>query len=261
MQPNQDIVSLLETTATKMNQPDFIESDPVKFPRLFSDIRDIEIVSLLVSAIAWGNRKMILRNADRMLTLMEHSPYHYIMDGGYEELENGQNIHRTFFTDNLKHFLRGLHKIYSKYDTIDSMIKKLAVNREEYVPWRLAEIINTELREANAGYADSRCLPVDTSKSALKRLNMAMRWLVRDDGIVDLGVWSSLKPSQLFIPLDVHVGDVSRGLGLLERRSNDRKAVIELTECLRTLRPEDPTFYDFALFGIGVTGEKSNLFC
>ena len=104
----------------------------------------------------------------------------------------------------------------------------------------------------NGGAADSRCLPVNLKNSALKRVNMALRWLVRDDGIVDMGIWKSIPKSKLFIPLDVHVGNTARNLGLLSRKSNDRKSVEELTDTLRILRPDDPVFYDYALFGIGV---------
>lgn len=256
---DREIADLLHREAAAVNHPDFIADDPVQFPRLFSDKRDIEIVSLLVSSIAWGNRKMILRDASKMLGLMEHKPYLYVRDEGYEELPQGINVHRTFFTDNMKHFLRGLRLIYSKYDSIDEMCSKLKINESPMPAWELARHINDNLCEANGGSKDSRCLPLNTETTALKRLNMALRWLVRNDGIVDLGVWESLKPSQLYIPLDVHVGDVSRALGLLARRGNDRKAVVELTDNLRSLRPEDPTYFDYALFGIGVSGRKKNL--
>ena len=123
--------------------------------------------------------------------------------------------------------------------------------------WELARLINEALCAANNGTADCRCLPLDLNKSALKRFNMALRWLVRDDGIVDMGIWTAIKPSQLYIPLDVHVGNTSRALGILGRRSNDRRAVIELTDTLRPLCPDDPAIFDFALFGIGITAEKA----
>ena len=96
---------------------------------------------------------------------------------------------------------------------------------------------------------------VDSTNTALKRINMALRWLVRCDGIVDLGVWTEIKPSQLYIPLDVHVGDTARALGLVTRRANDKRTVVELTKVLRKMRPDDPVIYDFALFGIGI-GDK-----
>ena len=109
--------------------------------------------------------------------------------------------------------------------------------------------------EANGGSTNSRCLPTKLNNTALKRINMALRWLVRDDGIVDMGVWNAIKPSQLFIPLDVHVGNTARALGLITRKANDKKTVLELTDILRQMRPSDPVVYDYALFGIGI-GDK-----
>lgn len=256
---DKEIVDLLNYEAKAINTPDFIEADPVQFPRRFNDLRDIEISALLVSAIAWGNRKMILRDADKMLALMDHQPYKYTMEQGYEELPDNQNIHRTFFSSNLKHFLRGLRDIYLQYESLDTYCKHIGADTKEFPAWHLAEAINHNLKKANLGISDSRCLPLNIGTSALKRLNMALRWLVRNDGIVDLGVWKNISPSQLYIPLDVHVGAVSRDLGLLQRKSNDRKAVTELTGTLRYMKPDDPVFYDFALFGIGVNGRRKDL--
>lgn len=241
---------MLDQAATRINSPDFIDQDPVQFPRMFNDKRDIEIASLLVSSIAWGNRKMICRDCDKMLSLMDYQPYNYLMDKGYEDLPE-MNIHRTFFARELRHYLRGLRGIYSSYGTLEDFAKKENIAASHYPAWILAEKINSQLRNSNK-CDNSRCLPLSTDTSALKRLNMALRWLVRNDGIVDLGVWSVLKPSQLFIPLDVHVADVSRDLGLLTRKSYDKKAVVELTEVLRHFNPEDPVIYDFALFGLGI---------
>jgi uncharacterized protein (TIGR02757 family) len=113
--------------------------------------------------------------------------------------------------------------------------------------------MNGQLLAANGNVANSRCLPQNLQSTALKRINMALRWLVRNDGIVDMGVWSDLlTPAQLFIPLDVHVGNTARDLGLISRRANDRRTVMELTAVLRSLRPDDPVVYDYALFGLGV---------
>jgi uncharacterized protein (TIGR02757 family) len=112
--------------------------------------------------------------------------------------------------------------------------------------------MNETLAEANNGHRDSRCLPLNLETTALKRINMALRWLVRKDGIVDLGVWDILSPSQLFIPLDVHVGNTARELGLINRRANDRRTTIELTQVLRQFNPDDPVIYDYALFGMGL---------
>lgn len=252
---SSDLRLLLDNEASRINHPDFIALDPVQFPRLFTELPDIEIAALLCSSIAWGNRRMICRNCEKMLALMGHDPYHYVMQEGYEDLPDG-NIHRTFFASNLRHFLRGLRRIYARFGSLDAFAASLHLEDDEFAPWTLVEAVNHELAEANDGHSDSRCLPLNMSCTALKRFNMALRWLVRRDGIVDMGVWQSLTPAQLYIPLDVHVGNTARELGLVTRRANDRRTVVELTQALRTLRPDDPVFYDYALFGIGVTGKN-----
>lgn len=259
MIPYDDLKELLDTESRRINHPDFIADDPVQFPRAYADKRDIEISALLASTIAWGKRSMICRDGRRMFALMDDQPYNYVMDRGYEDLPDS-NIHRTFFARDLRHYLRGLHRIYSRFATLEDFAASVLDGNTENASWRLAEAMNVELAAANGGVSDSRCLPLGLDKSALKRFNMALRWLVRDDGIVDLGVWSVIKPDRLYIPLDVHVGNISRQLGLLSRKANDRRAVEELTARLREFNPDDPTLYDFALFGLGVTGRSGELF-
>ena len=254
MRVSDDIAELLLSEARRINSPEFIGEDPVQFPRRFERLQDIEIAALLCSSIAWGNRRMICRDCDRMLSLMGHDPYNYVMDSAYEELPD-QNIHRTFFARNLRHFLRGLRGIYARYGSINEFARAERVGDDEFPSWRLAELINKQLAAANDGAEDSRCLPLNMKQTALKRLNMALRWLVRDDGIVDLGVWDCIPKSKLFIPLDVHVGNTARNLGLIERRANDRRTAVELTETLRPLLPEDPALFDYALFGIGINSK------
>lgn len=247
-----DIRELLDQEAERINSPAFIERDPVQFPRRYSDLADIEIAALLSATIAWGNRTMICRDCDRLLSMMDSSPREWLLDRAYESLDPDGNIHRTFFNRNLQHYMRAFHTIYSRYRSMADWARTLGVHRSESPSWTLAAHLNEAIRESNGGVADSRCLPGKLDKTALKRINMAMRWLVRRDGIVDLGVWDFLQPSQLYIPLDVHVGNVSRQLGLLDRRQDDREAVIRLTATLRVLRPDDPVIYDYALFGIGI---------
>ena len=250
MVPN-DIKELLDREAERINRVEFIDRDPVQFPRRFETLQDIEIVSLLAATLAWGNRKMICRDIEKMLSLMDHQPFAYTLDKGYEDLDPKINIHRTFFASHLQHFLRGLRKIYTRYGSLDEFSSAHKVGETEAPAWRLVELVNNVLQEEN-GVSSSRCLPLNLQQSALKRVNMALRWLVRDDAIVDLGVWKSIPKSKLYIPLDVHVGNVSRELGLLTRKANDRKSVEELTGVLRQLKPEDPAIYDYALFGIGI---------
>ena len=249
---SDEIKYLLDTEAERINSKDFIKEDPVQFPRRFSKLEDIEIAALLSATIAWGNRKMICRDCDRMLKLMADDPADFIKENAFETIDDDMNIHRTFFGRNLKYWSRGLKRIMVRYGSVEGLGAYKKIADTPAPAWSLAEALLKELQAANDGHADSRCLPVNLSTSALKRLNMALRWLVRNDGIVDLGVWTVIKPSQLFIPMDVHVSEVSRELGLIDRKSNDRKAVEQLTEVCRELRPEDPAVYDYALFGIGM---------
>lgn len=249
---HKELKELLDGEACRINSKAFIADDPVQFPRRFSRQDDIEVASLLASTVAWGNRKMICRNVDRLMSMMADDPANFIREGAYEDIPDDQNIHRTFFGRNLKHWSRGLKRIFEQYGTVEGMTVSKGINRSDYGAWELAKALNIELAKANDGKADSRCLPVNTESSALKRLNMALRWLVRNDGIVDLGVWQEWRPSQLYIPMDVHVGNVSRQLGMITRKATDAKAVFELTEVCRSMNAEDPAIYDFALFGIGM---------
>lgn len=253
---DNDLRELLDSEAARINSKEFIADDPVQFPRRFSDLRDIEISALLTSSIAWGNRRMICRDCHRLLALMDNRPYEFMADGAYEELPDDDNIHRTFFNRHLKYYLRGLRRIYSRHGSLQEFGRAAGIADSAAPSWKLIEAVNAELAEANAPAADSttasRCLPQNLRTTALKRVNMALRWLVRNDGIVDLGVWDVITPAQLYIPLDVHVGDVSRELGLLTRKADDRRSVVELTERLRRYNPVDPCIYDFALFGIGM---------
>lgn len=247
-----DIAALLDSEALRINRPEFIADDPVQFPRRFSRLEDIEIAAFLAAIIAWGNRKMICRDADRMLALMGNEPYLFTMDEGYEDLDPDMNIHRTFFARHMAHFLRGMRRIYRDNGSLQEFCRRNVAADSPAPSWDLVAAMQRVMAEENGGETCSRCLPTNLNTSALKRVNMALRWLVRDDGIVDMGVWDAIPKSKLFIPLDVHVGNTSRELGLVTRRANDRKTVEQLTATLRLLRPDDPAIYDYALFGIGM---------
>jgi uncharacterized protein (TIGR02757 family) len=240
---HSDLKAFLEEWSEKINIPGFIENDPVQFPRKYKNLSDIEIVTFLVSTITWGNRKMILKSADRMLGIMGVSPTDYIMSEGYLSLGT-KNIHRTFFEPDMAYICRGLNYLFKRYNSIqDVFIGEINL-------WEGIRKFRKIIADANNNQ-DSRHISNPESGSACKRLHLALRWLVRNDGIVDLGVWNTISPKELFIPLDVHVGRVSRELKLLERKQNDRKSVEQLTSILKDLCPEDPVKYDFALFGIG----------
>ena len=229
----------------KINKPAFIAHDPVQFPRRFSKQEDIEIAAFLAATIAWGRRDLILRSAERMFDLMGTSPFAYIMSDDYRKLKKS-NIHRTFFEYDLKYFCRGFKYCYAKYGNME----KLFVSALEV--WQGIALFREEMAAANKGQHSKHIADPGAGRgngSACKRINLALRWLVRK-GPVDLGIWSGIKAEALYIPLDIHVARTARKLRLLKRKSNDKKAVIELTERLREFCPNDPVKYDFALFGM-----------
>lgn len=247
----------LDALVSKYNVPEFADSDPVGFPRSFSAQADIEISALLTSTIAWGRRSMILANATRLHELLGHEPAHFVRHGDIESIPDA-NIHRTFFGRHLRYWLRGLRELYGRYGSLEAFARAIGADASAAPAWLIAKELRALMTDANAGHPaedGSRCLPADMEHTALKRFNMALRWLVRNDGIVDIGCWELLRSSQLYIPLDVHSAGTARALGLLQRRSNDRRAVEELTAALARFNPDDPTVYDFALFGAGIAGE------
>lgn len=253
-----DIKARLDEAASRINNPSFIDNDPVQFThrlaRQGADLVDIETVALLTAHISWGRRPMILRNCQRMLDMMGPNPgLCFVMEGLYEKIPDEVNIHRTFFGRNLKYICRGLREIYMEYGTMQNLVRRAHIADFGKAPWHLLQVLNSFIEQANKNHPTVQALPLDYERTAAKRFCMMMRWLVRNDGIVDTGVWDCMKPSDLFIPLDVHVGNTSRLLGLIDRKQNDRRTVEELTAVLRTLRPHDPCLYDFALFGLGIT--------
>ena len=243
----------------KICNTDFIAGDPVQFPRRYAKREDIEIAAFLSATIAWGRRDLILRSAEKMFALMGKSPFDFVMSGGYKKLKN-KNIHRTFFEDDLKYFCRGFSYCYAKYGSLEKLFATAGTAGDEDAAntpniWLGIALFREEMAAKNKCYSKHISNPQvsDKNGSACKRLNLALRWLVRE-GPVDLGLWKSITPAALYIPLDVHVARTARQLGLLQRKSNDKKAVIELTEKLREFCAEDPVKYDFALFGFGIKG-------
>ena len=246
--------ALLDEKALQYNRPEFIADDPISFPHSFSRKEDIEIVALLASIIAWGNRKMILRSGNRMFhEIMQSRPYEYVMSGEWESLDDRMNLHRTFFASDFKYICRGLRSIYSRFGSMEPLFSGCSV-------WDGIANLRQELAAANGGAFTRHISNPIASKgkpaSACKRMHMMLRWLCRKDGIVDLGIWDCVPQSELMIPIDVHVARTARLLGLVSRKQNDRRTVEELTARLRELSPEDPVRYDFALFGVGEAGEQ-----
>lgn len=246
-----ELKEFLETKVIAYNNPKFIESDPIQIPHQFSLKEDIEISAFLTATIAWGNRKMIIKNAHKMMNLLGNSPYDFIMQHNDNQLDYFDNfVHRTFNSNDFSYFIKSLKNIYHNHNGLESVFSKYAENDSMQNAIHHFKKIFFEIEH-----------PIRTQKhisdpqkgSAAKRINMFLRWMVRNDNAgVDFGIWETLSPSQLSCPLDVHSGNVARKLGLLSRKQNDAKALLELDSNLRKLDSRDPVKYDFALFGLGV---------
>jgi uncharacterized protein (TIGR02757 family) len=233
------------------NRPSFIELDPISIPHRYSKKEDIEISGFLAATIAWGNRKMILRNANRMMALLDDSPFDFVMNSGERDLERIEGfVHRTFNSADLIYFIRALKHIYLKKSGLESIFHEYSTSDSLQPAMHELKMIFFELPHSKR---TERHISDPFKGSAAKKLNMFLRWMIRKDNKgVDFGLWKSLSPSILSCPLDVHSGNVARKLGLLTRKQNDSRAVSELDINLREMNIEDPVKYDFALFGLGV---------
>lgn len=241
----QELKTLLDEYVGKINVPSFIEQDPVQFPRRYTLLQDQEVAGLLTAIISWGKRSAILRSADRMLAVMGASPYDYIMEADFEK-KDPHSLHRTFNYEDFLFLCKGLRELYLHQDSMENLF----VNKDLFDGIQTLRDTIISANGIDRHHAEKH-LSSPAKNSACKRLHMFLRWMVRNDGIVDIGCWKQVSPSALYIPIDVHVSNISRMLGMLDRKQNDRKAVEMLTAELRRFNPEDPIKYDFALFGIG----------
>jgi len=246
-----ELKNFLDEKVELYNNPNFIESDPIQIPHLFTLKEDIEIAGFLSATIAWGNRKMIIKNSHRMIQLMGNSPYDFVMSHQDYQLEELQNfVHRTFNGQDFISFIKGLQHIYKKHEGLENVFHKHQQNNSMQKSIHEFKKIFFEIDHQ---YRTQKHISDPLNNSAAKRINMFLRWMVRQDNKgVDLGIWKNISPSLLSCPLDVHSGNVARKLGLLMRKQNDAKALSELDYKLRELDPNDPVKYDFALFGLGV---------
>jgi uncharacterized protein (TIGR02757 family) len=246
-----ELKSFLDEKVIQYNTLDFIESDPVQIPHLFSIKEDIEIAGFLSAIIAWGNRYMIIKNSHKMMELMGNSPYDFVMTHTETDLERLESfVHRTFNGQDFASFIRSLKHIYTHHNGLEAVFAK---NQEPNSMQKSISEFKKVFFEIDHQKRTQKHLSDPMNNSAAKRLNMMLRWFCRQDRKgVDLGIWKSIPPSILSCPLDVHSGNVARKLGLLNRKQNDAKALAELDLKLRELDPIDPAKYDFALFGLGV---------
>ena len=217
--------------AEKYNDPQYFQEDPVIFPKHFVSgpgntyrLADVEIAALIAAHLAWGRRSMIVRDCTRALDDMSWKPYEYVMAGEYRD--DNSSLHRTVKWSEFAMICRNLRDIYSHTDSLENLdcqqIRTQVFGQKE------------DLRAPN------------------KKINMMRRWMVRDDGKVDLGVWKHTGKSSLLIPLDVHVYEMAASLGLTSRKQKDIRTVQEITDAFREIFPDDPCKGDFALFGYGL---------
>ncbi len=228
----------------------FIDDDPVQIPHLFTQKEDIEIAGFLAATLAWGQRKMILKACRQLVEQMDMSPFDFLMNAADHELKVADNfVYRTFNSIDASYFLESLAHIYREKGGLQQVfVDGYRMGGIEKAIIHFREVFMSFEPPLRTGKHVANIL----KNSSAKRLNMYLRWMVRTNSPVDFGLWKDISMSDLLIPLDVHVGRVAQQLGLLNRKQQDFKAVLELTGKLAEFRAEDPVFYDYALFGLGV---------
>lgn len=240
----------LESKVTQFNTVDFIAEDPISIPHSFSKKEDIEISALLSATIAWGNRKSIVKNAQRMMECLDFAPHDFVKNHANSDLSRLSGfVHRTFNEADFKAFISALKVVYNEHNGLEALFTSgFAKGGAQHAidHFRANFLPALQLKRSEKHVSN----PI--AGSSAKRLNMFLRWMVRTENPgVDFGLWKSISPAKLSIPLDVHSGTIARRLGLLARKQNDWKAVEELDSALRKMDPMDPVKYDFALFGLG----------
>lgn len=249
----QETIEILNAKAALYQQPQFIETDPIQIPRAFSKKEDIEISGFIAATLAWGQRPQIIKKAKLWMELMEWQPYNFIMQAPDKDFARFSDfIYRTFNGDDCLFFMYSLQNIYKNHGGLEPLFSEHPTNmKESIIHFRKVFFETPHLQRSEKHVANPE------KGSAAKRINMFLRWMVRSDAKgVDFGIWKSIKPESLLIPLDTHSARMGRELGLLSRKQNDWKAVVELTNNLKQLDSTDPIKYDFALFGMGVNEGK-----
>ena len=247
----------LDNLVLKYENKDFIENDPVQFIHRFKLKEDIELAGFISSLFAYGNRKMFIKKLDDLFLRTDNDISNYIKNGDFKNLKG---IEYRFAKDydiipifNILHKLytesKGLEELFS-YSFVADRGEKYDLFLDKVVDYFYARVTN----DAKQGFY--HMIPNPKNGGAMKRMNMFLRWMIRKKSPVDVGIWDFMRPSDLYIPLDVHVGKQSRNMGLLKRKSNDYQAVKELTNKLIEFSPSDPIKYDFAMFAFGVELNK-----
>lgn len=250
----EELRDLLEHLHDKYNRPEFIEPDPISIPHSFSDRHDREVAGFMAATIAWGNRKAIVKSAARMMQYMDYSPADFVRNASASELAHLQSyVHRTFNGQDFTDFVLAIRGITERWGGIGEFFEQNYVATQS-IPKVLSLFRKEFFSIEHNPHCEKHLSSIDKG-AACKRLNMYLRWFVRrDDRGVDFGLWKKIPMSALYLPLDVHTGNMGRALGLLTRKQSDWKATDEITRSLREFCSDDPVRYDYSLFGAGIDG-------
>lgn len=236
----------LDELQKKYETEDFIKDDPIRFSHRFKDKKDIEIAGFIASMIAYGQRTVFVKKLDELFKIAQDEPYNFIMN--FEPKILGNFNYRFGKPQDFAMIFEVLKKLYSEGSSLEELFKYgYETHENRFIP--VSDYFYSNVAEHTGGF--SAMIPDANKGSAMKKMCMYMRWMVRKSA-VDMGIWHFIPKSELLIPLDTHVARISRELGLLTRKQNDFKAVVELSNNLKKLCPEDPIKYDFALFGYGI---------
>lgn len=251
------LATLLEERVRRYNQPSFIPADPICIPHAYTQLQDIEIAGLFAAVLAWGNRTTIIAKSREILQRMDNAPYDFCKNHQPADLQALLGFkHRTFNDTDLLYFVHFLQHHYQLYNSLETaFLPKSDAYPEITNPTekRLAHFHRYFFSLEDAPNRTRKHIATPEKGSACKRLNMFLRWMVRNDKKgVDFGIWKKMKPEELICPIDLHVARVARKLGLLQRTTTDWQAALELTAHLRDFDAKDPVKFDFALFGLGV---------
>lgn len=247
---DNNLADFLNSKVELYNNSSFIKDDPISIPHLFTKKQDVEIAAFFASIFAWGNRRTIINKSMALMQMMSMQPHEFCLNHDASRLKNLLNFkHRTFNATDLLYFVEFLQHHYNNNDSLETAFTKWGNTVEEMLIGFHHYFFSLDDVPART----KKHIASPEKKSNCKRLNMFLRWMVRDDDKgVDFGLWKKIKPSQLICPVDVHVARVAKRLKLLQRKQTDWNAAIELTEQLKQLDANDPVKYDFALFGLGV---------
>lgn len=243
----------LDYYVNQYNNSDFIESDPISIPHQFTLKTDIEISGFLTQTISWGKREQILKKSNDLMQRMDGCPTDFIKHFQLSDIKALDSwLYRTFQNEDLLYFVRKLQDIYTNYNDLEEYFGQFIQENEDHYSFAISRF-KQDFFNLNPQTRTLKHLPDPMKGSAAKRFHMFLRWMVRqDNNEVDFGIWTSLDMQKLSCPLDVHSGRIAREYQLIKRKQNDFKALSELDKVLRKMNPEDPSAYDFALFGIGV---------